>query len=431
MTFFFDQTITLVFSGLHYLIWNILPFLLLERKYSVKGTVLGVLGGLLLFYLASYLPLFSTVRIFSGLLIQVVVTLALYRGNWYGKLAIAALSIIPMTLAELVMMTITPAELLRGGIPLSQQMVLYFVHLFVFCTLEGTTAAAIRALRRRDRKESFPAEALLFALFPASQYFALIGWWKSDPPYVNVSSGLAALSVLLFIASDIGMIVAIRAISRSAALRTQNALLTVQMEAEKGYYAALAANYEDIRRMRHDIANHLYAIRALIADDRIEEAAAYTDELSAEKLAPIEIIAGCTDTAVSSFLSHKRKELKEKGIELRCVLALPEHPGVTTPELVCALGNLLDNAVEACEKLNGPTIILTVCMDRGYLRLEVSNPTEEKRKQKAERISGLSRGLGQKILLQLAESHDGYYEAGEEAGTYHARLFLKTDAGQA
>ena len=133
----------------------------------------------------------------------------------------------------------------------------------------------------------------------------------------------------------------------------------------------------------------------------------------------------------TSFLIHKQRALKEKGIELRCVLALPEHPGVTTPELVCALGNLLDNAVEACEKLNGPMIILTVCMDRGYLRLEVSNPTEEKRKQKAERISGLSRGLGQKILLQLAESHDGYYEAGEEDGTYHARLFLKTEAGQA
>ncbi len=131
MSFYFDQTITLIFSYIHFWLWNAVPLLTLKRRYSLPVTLAGIFIGSLLYLLTPFLPMFSELRMLSLLLIQAAVTVSLYQGRWYFKLFLSALCIVPMVLAELVMVTFVPAELLDPGIAIAQQLVLYVVHLFI------------------------------------------------------------------------------------------------------------------------------------------------------------------------------------------------------------------------------------------------------------------------------------------------------------
>ncbi len=425
MSFYFDQTITLIFSYIHFWLWNAVPLLTLKRRYSLPVTLAGIFIGSLLYLLTPFLPMFSELRMLSLLLIQAAVTVSLYQGRWYFKLFLSALCIVPMVLAELVMVTFVPAELLDPGIAIAQQLVLYVVHLFILTVLVGGLAAVLRLFTIGRLSTVRPVSVLPFLLFPVSQYFAMVGWFSADYPYLNVSTAFAVGAILMFIASDVGLVLAVSTVAKSAALRAQNEALAEQVEAEKEHYAALAANYEDIRRMRHDIANHIYAIRALIADGRSEDAAAYADELTAERLVPMALIPGCEEPAVASFLAHRQRELQTNGIALECRTALPRDTGILSSELICALGNLLDNASEACAGLKDPVIRLSARTERDYLCFEVTNPRIAQEGPKTRRIPGLSRGRGQEILRQLAESRDGYYTAEESGSEYRARLYLK------
>ena len=70
-----------------------------------------------------------------------------------------------------------------------------------------------------------------------------------------------------------------RGITQRAELRASNALLLKQVDAEKEHYAALTEQYEAMRRMRHDIANHLYTIQALLDNGDTKHAAEYAKEI--------------------------------------------------------------------------------------------------------------------------------------------------------
>ena len=67
--------------------------------------------------------------------------------------------------------------------------------------------------------------------------------------------------------------------SQRAELKLSNEMLSEQIESEKTHYAALVDQYETARSLRHDIANHMYTIQALLSSGDTEQAAKYAAEI--------------------------------------------------------------------------------------------------------------------------------------------------------
>ena len=63
--------------------------------------------------------------------------------------------------------------------------------------------------------------------------------------------------MLVCIAADAFLYLAVRGMAQRSALKAKNDLLSAQIDRQKEHYAALTAQYANIRRMRHDIAKHL------------------------------------------------------------------------------------------------------------------------------------------------------------------------------
>ena len=85
--------------------------------------------------------------------------------------------------------------------------------------------------------------------------------------------------ILLFAVSDVALFCLIGQTARKAELETANRLLNAQLDDQLKHYSALVDQYEDNRRIRHDIAHHMHTIQLLLESDRHQEATAYAGEL--------------------------------------------------------------------------------------------------------------------------------------------------------
>lgn len=177
--------------------------------------------------------------------------------------------------------------------------------------------------------------------------------------------------------------------------------------------------------MRHDIANHMYTINLLLKDGRTEEAAAYAKELN-EKTEFQPMLGQCRNPITDAFLYSRSKELEAQGVDVNMNVNVPRIPKVSNIYMVSALGNLLDNAAEAALKCEKPWIKLNAYSSKGYLIIEVTNPTLPNA-SKPRRIPELPRGVGSHILTEIAEAYEGQYTCCEENGVFHATLTLKED----
>ena len=72
------------------------------------------------------------------------------------------------------------------------------------------------------------------------------------------------------------------------------------------------------------------------------------------------ILSACKNSVVHSFLRHRLQELHGKEVSSSFDVVLAPVAGISDTDLIIALGNLLDNAVEACMAAQERRIRLTV-----------------------------------------------------------------------
>ena len=271
-------------------------------------------------------------------------------------------------------------------------------------------------------------DCLFLILFPISQYMLLFGWlemlrWTDD-------EGLLAYFVFMAgvcVAADVLLFLAVRRIAQRAQLAAENEQLESQLSAQEKHYADLTAQYENIRRMRHDIANHLNVMQSLLESGRSGEAAAYVSELTEQ---PFDATLGlCEHPVVDAFLHSKITAAKAAGIGVECRVSLAAWIPISSVDLIRAFGNLLDNAVEACSGIPDAVVKLKCAQSQGFLVIITENPVPSVPEAKAQRIPGLERGVGTRVLTALAEKYDGRLKQEQSSGLHKTELILKIEGG--
>lgn len=273
-------------------------------------------------------------------------------------------------------------------------------------------------------------EWLLYTIFPASQALMVSLWWfansREDP---LVSAVLQAVSVLICILADIALFLAVRGMSQRAELKAQNQLLADQIDLQREHYAALTEQYERIRVMRHDIANHMHTVQILLNQGNAQAAEAYAAEML-EQHRFHSSLGECENPIVDAFVFSRVEATKIQDIAFSAEVRLPREPGIADTALITAFGNLLDNAVEACLQLPPEQrfIRLSAGMRGAFLAIRVENSgPQTSTTPRLERIPGLERGLGIHILRDLAEQYHGAFQTSYENGCYVAVLTLQAE----
>lgn len=235
----------------------------MESKYSHAKTLLIEVSTYLIYIWIMYRAPFLTVtRALLGVLLVFCAVYPLHREKWYYGLLIVTITSVMNVLADAFMAVLIPREMIVSGVLFKKYpLTAYSIYLCVVAFLQMLFVLIIRLFRKRydSLRDSIPW--LLFAVFPVSQLIILVGNFQG---YLADDSSWQPAhvipSLLVCVIADIALYFAVKMLSDRTELRVRNELLEDQLTDQQTYYRELSSSFEEIRRMRHDIANHLYTI---------------------------------------------------------------------------------------------------------------------------------------------------------------------------
>jgi len=234
---------------------------------------------------------------------------------------------------------------------------------------------------------------------------------------VLLAAGLAALAAG---GAALGAWALLRRTDRQIA-SYQNKLLAQQINEVQNIYLMM-------RGWRHDYHNHLQTLKAKLDMGQAAEARTYLDSLE-EDLDNIRALAETGNVSLDAILNAKLSLVLKKEIELNFKAEVPQSLTVSDIDLCVILGNLIDNAVESCEKVTEGNRFLRLYIGvfRKQLYLSVTNATAETvRKIDAAYISSKrgNHGHGLKRVDRVVEKYGGYINRQNEPGVFATEILL-------
>ncbi len=246
----------------------------------------------------------------------------------------------------------------------------------------------------------------------------------------RVAVPFSTLAVYALLIRSLG---AVRARAEAEALsRQQEQLLALQ----HNQHAQLQRHIAQTRQAHHDLRQHLKLISAYL--DRGDEAALRDYIAAYRRTLPQDTgLHYCANIAADTVIRYYAGEAQQQGAEFAARTQLPEKLPVSEPDLCALLGNLLENALEACrspQQESGAYIRLNMLLEGGALTVTVDNSCPLPPQQKEGRlISGKTGrfGIGTQSVRAIAERYQGAALFEWEAGEFRASVLLRLPQSEA
>jgi sensor histidine kinase regulating citrate/malate metabolism len=186
--------------------------------------------------------------------------------------------------------------------------------------------------------------------------------------------------------------------------------------------------YRQMRGWRHDYHNHIQAMKGL-ALGVSEELDAYLNKLD-EDLTRVDTLIKTGNVMADAILNSKLSLAQSRKIAVNAKAFVPNTLSVSDIDFCVIVGNLLDNAIEACGyEPDESNRFIRVYIDvmREQLYLSVSNSTFGKVKRSGQSYrtskSG-AHGFGLARVDKIVEKYGGYVNRQNEEGIFATEIML-------
>lgn len=211
--------------------------------------------------------------------------------------------------------------------------------------------------------------------------------------------------------------------------RGEKKYLNYQVEVMSRQVQEVNEIYVTMRGWRHDYHNHLQKLKAHLAMGQVKEAERYLNELEGD-LDGIKVKYVTGNVSLDAILNSKLSIAEKEKIRVSCKAEIEENLSIGDIDLCVILGNLIDNAVEACRNMpEGAERFLRIylCIRKQQLYVAVTNSTGELvRKLDAAYVSNKrgDHGHGLKRVDLVVEKYDGYVRRANEPGVFSTEIML-------
>lgn len=141
-------------------------------------------------------------------------------------------------------------------------------------------------------------------------------------------------------------------LKKRAALEEQARQMENILNLQRAQYAQLQEHMEETRRASHDLRQHRNIIRSYLDSGNEARLREYLNA-NADSGPGDGFCTWCRNYSVNMLLNHYAGRLRAQGTEFEFSFDLPEGLAVPEPDLCVVLGNLLENALEACAGQEG------------------------------------------------------------------------------
>ena len=199
-------------------------------------------------------------------------------------------------------------------------------------------------------------------------------------------------------------------------------LLRQHMEMQQESMAALEQNYRMQRKSAHEFEHHIQVLRDLLDRNEVDAAREYLDRLKKNRSIHVMSVSS-NHPVIDVILNQKYQTARENEIKMQIRVNDLSTLTIPTDSLVVVLTNLLDNAIEACRRLDGyREIFCSVLYDDG-LYISIRNTSEPVQivdgKIPTSKQDSLSHGFGLLSVTYVLEKLGAEYTFGYDEGWFH------------
>lgn len=198
-----------------------------------------------------------------------------------------------------------------------------------------------------------------------------------------------------------------------------------ESEIMRKYSAEVENMYTKMRGWRHDYRHHIQAMKIHAASGEYEEIARYLDMLD-DDLTNVETVVKTGNRMADAILNSKLSLAAEKEITVKAEAKIPVSLTVSELDLCIIIGNLLDNAIDACMELPVSERLIRVYMEMkgNYLYLSLLNTAGGRKKRGFKSTKGKGRGLGLRRIDSAVRKYGGYVTRASEDNAFSTEILL-------
>lgn len=208
---------------------------------------------------------------------------------------------------------------------------------------------------------------------------------------------------------------------RAKEFKEKSNILDEQIKNQYNHYIELEKYYSEIFRIKHDMNNHNNIISVLLQNSEYDELKNYMNKYNKNITNLDNDVLICKNKIIDAICLSKKNICKEKGINIKFDIKIPEIISIDDLDLCVIYGNILDNAIEACNRMKDQSrekfIDIKSNILRGYLTIKIVNSKD-----------GVSiKRNGKFITLKKDKKNHGIglYSVQKSVDKYNGQVILK------
>lgn len=209
--------------------------------------------------------------------------------------------------------------------------------------------------------------------------------------------------------------------------KTYLKLVEYQTEQAEQHLNEVRSIHTEMRGYKHDFHHHLQTLRGYLAEGEYERAVLYIDELDHE-LQHVDTLLKTGNVSLDAILSAKIAQAKKEEIAVTIKAGVPEQLTISDVELSIIVGNLLDNAIEACREASGERFLrLYISMKGNMLYFSMLNSAGRKKKRTGSLFTTQKAGIhgfGLRRAEAIIEEHGGWVKYNSEDGAFTSEFLV-------
>lgn len=205
-------------------------------------------------------------------------------------------------------------------------------------------------------------------------------------------------------------------VMKNQIMQKEKRFLELHVQMTEQSYLIQHQNLEVNHQLVHDMKHHLLFLRKLVEEKDIEQIEDYLDEIEKEYVETDEV-TWTGNRFLDFILNQKKKKAEDNGIQMSIKAEIVPKWNLTENEMSVMFGNLLDNAIEACEKVNkgNKWICLSVKKRAGIILIEIGNscgifPDVQQDRIISSKQNRQLHGYGLKSVKRIVERQKGCIE---------------------
>lgn len=256
-----------------------------------------------------------------------------------------------------------PLAMVYGGINYSAELFLTF------------TFRKVMRQRRLSKKSNnlTSVQSLLYFLFPSTSFVMLVLLLYMTTGK-DASEAVVAAACGSIFAANVAVLYLLERMEKTAENQERVLALEQQLQFQAKNMEAASQLYTAQRHKVHDFRAHLNILQGLLQNQEYDAAEQYLNSVTKEQTDRL-FLVNSHHSILDALFNTKATEAIRKGIDIDFELNDLSTLPFDVSDMVVLFSNLLDNAIEACEKVDGNRVIRVSVVLKRSLLFSIRNTT--------------------------------------------------------